>query len=232
MNWYKVTYRQIEPIHLGYKKHGVINETRIFITGQAMWGALTNAYFHLTGEHNKELFENISCFYPRINGVELLPQFKEGEFCLGDMSERAFRQDYVTTLVSTAISPNTLHAKDESLHELDVIVPKNLYWVGYVKCDKEQLEKLKEIRIGGDSRYGLGLMRLESVIQDSYTQSPIKGLITDIPHTQALSNFVKFDNQKFKGKLELLAEFSFKKNSPEITTSDLYISIGSILKEN
>jgi len=41
MNWYKLTFRQIQPIHLGYKKHGVINETRIFITGQTMWGALT-----------------------------------------------------------------------------------------------------------------------------------------------------------------------------------------------
>jgi len=240
MSWHKIIFKQIQPIHLGHKKHGVINETRAFITGQMMWGALTNAYGHLkkwSGEdyenkENKELFENISCFYPIADHVELLPNFKDGEFYLGDCSETKFRQKYVTTLLSTAINPNTLNAKDESLHELDVILPDNLQWVGYIKCEKAKIEAIKEIFIGADSRYGLGLMRREHIEEESYSQNPIKGKMDNATPNEPLTNFVKFDKQAFEGKLELLAEFSFKKNSPEITTSDLYISIGSILKEN
>jgi len=242
MSWHKIFFKQIQPIHLGHKKHGVINETRIFITGQMMWGALTNAYGYLKkwrsedyeNKGNKELFENISCFYPMSNDEVLLPKFKDGEFCLGDMSEKEFRQKYVTTLLSTAINPNTLNAKDESLHELDVILPDSLQWVGYIKCEKAKIEEIKEIFIGADSRYGLGWMTIESIEEESYRQNPIKGKMDNATpnDNEPLTNFVKFDKQTFEGKLELLAEFSFKKNSPEITRSDLYISIGSILKEN
>lgn len=226
--WHKVTLRQIQPIHLGHRKHGVINETRVFITGQMMWGALTNAYFHKTGQYDKELFENIGCFYPIVDNVELLPKFKDGEFYLDEMSEKEFRQKYVTTLLSTAINPNTKNAKDESLHELDVILPNSISWVGYVKCDKEQLEKIKEIYIGGDSRYGLGLMKFEAIEETTdYTQTPIKGKIETSTKGEPLTNFVKFTNQKFEGSLELLAEYDFSENRPKILNSSFYISSGS-----
>jgi len=228
MSWYKIIFRQIQPIHLGHRKHGVINETRVFITGQMMWGALTNAYFHKTGQYDKELFENISCFYPMVDNVVLYPRFEDGAFYLGSCSEKEFRQLYVTTLLSTAINPNTLNAKDESLHEIDVILPNNLDWIGYVNCDKEKLKKLKEIFIGGDSRYGFGLMKLESIEEATdYTQNPIKGKSENFTSTQALTNFVKFTNQKFEGRLELLAEYDFSKNRPKILNSSFYISSGS-----
>ncbi|MBU1669036.1 hypothetical protein KKC13_11510 [bacterium] len=227
MSWYKVTFKQLQPIHLGHRKHRVINETRIFITGQMMWGALTNAYFHQTGDYEATLFENLSCFYPKIRWIEFKPQYKNGEFCLNNVPEAKFRQKYVTTLLSTAINPNTLNAKDESLHELDVILPNNLYWVGYVNCNKEILKELKEIFIGGDSRYGFGLMKLESIEEATdYTQNPIKGKSENFTSNQPLTNFVKFTNQKFEGRLELLAEYDFSKNRPKILNS-FYISSGS-----
>ena len=81
--WYEVTFKQIQPIHIGYRKHGVISETRIFIPGQTMWGALTNAYYKKTGEYDKSLFENISCFYPRIEGSVLYPRYEDGKFFFG-----------------------------------------------------------------------------------------------------------------------------------------------------
>jgi len=239
MSWYKVTFKQIQPIHLGYKKHGVINETRVFITGQMMWGALVNAYGRVKNwnsdeyEQNQTLFENISCFYPMIDNEVLYPKFEEGEFYLGNYSENEFRKNYTTTLLSTAINPNTRNAKDESLHELDVILPNNIYWVGYVQCDKMKLEELKEIYIGGDSRYGLGLIKLEEIIEESYAQNPIKGKIEEYSSLNtSITNFVKFNNQKFEGKLEILAEFDFNKNRPKVVESGLYISVGSKIKGN
>ncbi len=238
MSWYKVTFRQIEPIHIGYRKHGVINETRVFITGQMMWGALVNAYGRVKNwnsdeyEQNQTLFENISCFYPKVDNELLYPKYKDGEFYLGNMSEIEFRQKYVITYLATAINPNSRNAKDESLHELDVILPNSIYWVGYVKCNRTELEELEEIYIGGDSRYGLGLIKLEDIREESYTQNPIRGKIENRSNlSNPITNFVKFDNQKFEGKLEILAKFDFNTNSPKVVESDLYISVGSKIIE-
>ena len=228
--WYEVTFKQVQPIHIGDNKHGVINETKIFIPGQTMWGALTNAYFKKTNIYNKNLFENISCFYPNIDCNVLYPRYEDGEFYLGFCSETEFRKKFTTTLLSTAINPTTLHAQDESLHEIDVILPNEIEWIGYVKAKKEQLEQIKEIYIGGDSRYGLGLMKLIKKQEVSYYQNPVKGIIKEYSPNEPLTNFLEFNNQNFEGKLELLAEFDFSKKLPKVIDAKFYISVGSIIK--
>jgi len=232
--WYKLTFKQLQPINLGYKKHGVINETRIFITGQSMWGALSNAYAK-TELYNETLFEKITCFYPMINEEILYPRYEDGEFYLGYCSEREFRKNFTTTYLSTSINPNSLNAKDESLHELDVILPKDIYWVGYLEIeDKDEIPK--EIYIGSDSKYGLGLMRLESEpIEDNFNYEVIKGKYQNnsYPRNEPLSNFLKFEeNIEFEGELELLAEFDFSKNRPKVKEDSgaFYIRVGSKIR--
>ena len=111
--WYKLIFKQVQSIHIGAGNYGVVNETRVFIPGWTMWGALTKAYGIAHGwknndwgsESNQKIFENISCFYPAFkNGDDfeiLFPQFKNGEFYLGDYSEDEFRAKFVDTFVST-----------------------------------------------------------------------------------------------------------------------------------
>ncbi len=234
--WYKLTFKQIQPIHIGDNKHGVINETKIFIPGQTMWGALTNAYFQKTNNYNKNLFENVSCFYSQIKNKDnvLTPQYKNGEFYLDELSEIEFRQKFTTTLLSTAINPTTLNAQDKSFHEIDVILPKDdIKWVGYLKVNEDiinELLKIKSFYIGGDSRYGLGLVELINTKEENYNQEPIKGKINKYtPNEPFLTNFLEFNNQKFEGKLELLAEFDFTQNTPKIIEAKYYITPGSII---
>ena len=149
--WYKLIFRQVQPIHIGSGSYGVINETRIFIPGWTMWGALTKAH-NLENEKdlsdNQELFKNISCFYPAFKNSNdfdiLFPKFEDGEFCLGEYTEDKFRAKFVDTFMSTAIDSFSNTALDDSLHELNVILPgakadfveddkeKQLYWVGVV----------------------------------------------------------------------------------------------------
>ena len=226
--WYEVTFKQVQPIHIGDNKHGVINETKIFIPGQTMWGALTNAYFKKTNVYDKNLFENISCFYPKIDCNVLYPRYEGGEFYLGFCSETEFRQKYTTTLLSTAINPTTLHAQDESLHEIDVILPNEIEWVGYVRTKKEQLERIKEIYIGGDSRYGLGLMTMVNIREDeNYMYNPQKGISRKYKKNEPLTNFVEFENQNFIGELKLIAEFDFTMTPPTISQVKFVINVGS-----
>jgi len=44
MKWYRLVFKQEQPIHIGALKWGVINETEIFIPGWTMWGALTSQF--------------------------------------------------------------------------------------------------------------------------------------------------------------------------------------------
>lgn len=247
--WYKLVFKQIEPIHIGYKKHGVVNETRIFIPGQTMWGALSNAYgiYHnwtkddYNKSENKKIFENVSCFYPKIKNKVLYPFYKKGEIHLAVKkennsylticSETKFRNKCTTTLLSTAINPITLNAKDDSLHEIDVILPNNLEWEGYLKVSEEiknELLRIKRFYIGGDSRYGFGLIELIDVQEENYNQEPKKGIVKKYPNdNEPLTNYVEFNNQKFEGTLEILAEFDFTKNRPKVENAKWYITPGS-----
>ncbi|HHW58077.1 MAG TPA: hypothetical protein GXX15_10565 [Clostridia bacterium] len=97
MIWYKLIFKQSQPIHIGSVEWGVINETEVFVPGWTMWGALTNQFLKRIGyseiERAKKLFEKITNFYPAIeqkieNSLErkstvlqeLFPQYKKGDF--------------------------------------------------------------------------------------------------------------------------------------------------------
>ena len=187
--WFKLIFKQNQPIHIGMGNYGVINETRIFIPGWTMWGALTKAYGLKKGwkgndwnkENNKKLFSQISCFYPSFDEKNTLkPNYQKGEFYLGDIPESQFRLYFVDTLLKTAIVPISRMAKDESLHETDFILPKpkaefkgelnsfkdSLYWIGVAHLDdkcKAFCQKGLKIHIGGDAKYGLGELELKEI---------------------------------------------------------------------
>lgn len=44
MKWYKLVFKQNQPIHIGSTKWGIVNKTEIFIPGWTMWGALTKTF--------------------------------------------------------------------------------------------------------------------------------------------------------------------------------------------
>ena len=224
--WYKLIFEQVQPIHMGSGSYGVINETRVFIPGWTMWGALTKAYGinnkwnkkDWENEKNQNLFENISCFYPAFKNKDnfeiLFPQFKNGEFYLGDYSEDEFRAKFVDTFMSTAIHPLTNTALDESLHELNVILTsakadfiefekeKQLYWVGIVEIN-DGGKIPDEIYIGGDVKYGLGkmvLLKKEKLDNEGKNKWFIQNEII-INYLPAKKNL-----EKTEGKVELLVD--------------------------
>ncbi|MDE4543262.1 hypothetical protein [Thermoanaerobacterium sp. R66] len=188
MKWYELIFKQIQPIHIGSIKWGVINETEIFIPGWTMWGALTNQYLRAKRfneiDKAKRIFEHITNFYPCIkyerdeclNKEPLFPKYKEGNFYIGDYFEDEFKFDFVDTIVSTAIEPLSRKAKDESIHEFEFILPvskqnrdkpKQLYWIGLVGLEDDMIDNIKsffksslKIYIGGDAKYGFGELKL------------------------------------------------------------------------
>jgi len=218
--WFKLAFEQLQPLHIGIGSYGVINETRIFIPGWTMWGALTKAYNITKNEplsENQDLFEEISCFWPcfdRKGNNPLLPDFKNGEFYLRDYSESKFRAMFTDTFVSTAILPASRMAKDESLHEIDVILPgakkdfnpqekeKLIYWVGILNIEEnfknEFFQKGLKVIVGGDSRYGLGLMELVDIDEVNKDSEIFKNL----KH----ASYCPVNNSGIENQIELVVE--------------------------
>ncbi len=243
--WHKLVFRQIQPIHIGKGSYGVVNETRIFIPGWTMWGALTKAYNLKNGgdlSKNQNLFENISCFYPSFddNGKDeniLFPKFDKGEFYLGNYSEDKFRAKFVDTFISTAINPGTNTASDESLHELNIILPKvkrdyrknekeeQIYWVGVIELEDNR-EIPDEIYIGGDVRYGFGkLMLINS--KSELTEDEIK-------NWKQKGGYIPVGTHDNNAKIELLVEIEKSWEKAELRVKPrnkrFYYILGSKVK--
>jgi len=250
MNWYKLVFKQNQPIHIGSGSWGVINQTYIFIPGWTIWGALTKAYnIHNKKplSENQQLFETITCFYPSFNengDNPLFPDYKNGVFHLGDYPEHQFRYEFTDTFLSTAIRPESRSAKDESLHEIEILLPqskienKQLHWVGLLGIKEDQIQNidnfLKEtkIYIGGDTRYGLGELELVKK-EDGKSYLETWEINGEINENKPLKNFLEFSNDiNFEGELILLGEFDFLKNKPELKEAKYFITTGSSIKKN
>lgn len=256
MSWYKLIFKQNQPIHVGSSKWGVVKETEIFIPGRTMWGALTNMYALKYGKNPDEIktyFEQISNFFPSFDEENILmPHYKDGEFYLGDFSEEKFRFYFVDTMLHTAIVPINRSAKDESLYELDFILPKSkqkiekiiqgsLYWIGIINTEPPKnpdcpiteflCEGLK-IYLGADCRYGYGELELVKIdpVQESLEEFFLENGEIKIKKDKPLPYFIDLKSlnvKKFEGEIRLIAEFDFSKNIPECKFCLFCLNAGS-----
>jgi hypothetical protein len=266
MPWKKLIFKQNQPIHVGFGKWGVVKETAIFIPGQTMWGALTNFYaqefLHLDNtniENAGSFFEKISNFFPSFDGKKILePHYQNGEFHLGEFSEREFRAYFVDTFVQTAIEPLSRKAKDESLHEIDFILQKpkkefqalkklkdlneNLYWIGIIFLDAKKIRILNEflkrglkIYIGSDVRYGLGELELVKIVDLTEEDKEfwwIQNEKIEIKSNLPSPYFLELRNNiTFEGEYLLIPEFDFTENTPKIKNAKFYSHVGSKLQK-
>lgn len=242
--WYKIQLKQLSSIHIGKKNYGVLAETRLFIPGWTIWGALVNSYGRLNGgsidafNEGKELFENITCFYIIRNTKKVMfPEFYNGKLYLGNMPEEEFRSKFTYTFTSTAIEPDCIAARDASLHEIEIILPKakksteNIYWVGLVGIEnsKEEifnrfLNKIVELPVGGDTSYGFGKMEIDN---KEYYLANEKDLMDwgltskgklNISIGNSSRNYIQLSNtyKLKKGKLEFIVQYDFSDDIPFI----------------
>lgn len=179
--WYEITLKPLQPLHIGSGNYGVVNPTWIYIPGWTIWGALTAAYGIKNGwnkntlsDQQKELFEQVSNFYPVIDGKTLFPNYKKGVFCLGNYTEKEFRYYATDTFISTGINPSTQTAQDKMLHEIEYILTtlkekkSKIFWRGILFIDLNQhfsdfLKRGQIIAVGGEKNKGFGMMRIDMI---------------------------------------------------------------------
>ncbi len=179
MAWtmYRVTLRLLSPLHVGHFKQGNVQRARPYITGRALWGALTarltrdnpslgSNYQNVGEQVNQQLA--FSYFFPSTEDdkVTLFPWDNPDEF--------AWR--YLHAYASTALDYSRNAALEGSLHETEYIAPvtregEPVYLVGFIfeksGCSLEWQNALKFLPLGGERTYGWGRLRLEGEPQSS-----------------------------------------------------------------
>ncbi|HBT38890.1 MAG: hypothetical protein H5T93_02710 [Pseudothermotoga sp.] len=147
MSWkcYSTIFKAESSVHIGYRQIGILKTTRYYITGRAMWGAitanLTRALFDNPGPEDYQYVgnfvrENIrtSYFYPAVktssenlsnykaNGYSVfLPEYTDEGLKFGNKSREWFEKTFVDSFVSTALSAESRTAEEGSLHEVEYI---------------------------------------------------------------------------------------------------------------
>jgi len=211
---YQLKFKAESPIFVGSTKIGIIQQTKRYIPGKTLWGAITaNVTRELIDagvKYSSVLYGDIgkciedcvktTYFYPTTDSNDvLIPRFTEnglkyGQKSKNELSENAFEFTFIKSFVSTATVGDRGAAKDESLHETEYIVNKiksgdrceQVYWTGYMfirscendrytlnnhvdfgkiglECGKHSvklIDALKQLYVGGDSRYGFGKLSL------------------------------------------------------------------------
>lgn len=181
MRWqvYSLVFRLRSPLHVGESKVGNLQRTRPYVTGRALWGALTmrltrmafhgkgpainsNDYQHIGERLHQTL--GFTYFYPalRTNGdFQVVWPWED---------EDNFRRRFLSSYASTALSYPQQAAAEATLHEVEFISPTALdngepvYLVGYFfekdGCDLEWEEACRELQLGGERGYGFGRVEL------------------------------------------------------------------------
>jgi len=199
MQWkcYKLIYKTISPIHIGYHTLGFIQRTRTYIPGKNIWAVITERLTRRLWPdvQNKERpYENIgrevansilpTYFYPAIEEMKLLfPSASSSHLGIPASIEPLL----MCSFGETAIDPSKLGAEEGSLHETEYIVNKidgkDVYFIGYLFlkegarinakgigwAEGEIVLKdlVKEIQVGGNRRYGFGRLSLKDCSEES-----------------------------------------------------------------
>lgn len=177
MAWkmYRVTFRLLAPLYVGWFKQGNVQRTRPYVTGKTLWGALTARLTREGGTGNyqqigQEVSQRLafSYFYPsnKSDCVMLWPWEKPDEFAWL----------YLNTYVSTALNYEQNSAEEGSLHETEYIAPytregEPVYLIGYIfeqqECSLKWKDVLSRLQLGGERTYGWGRVQVQDDPQEA-----------------------------------------------------------------
>jgi hypothetical protein len=180
MTWkaYQVAFRLLSPLHSGWRKLGNLQQTRPYVTGRSLWGALTA---RLTRERGSSDYEGIgklvddqlafTYFYPSAqpHQVDLWPWLDTWD---------EFAWTFLGSYASTALTDGH-YAEAGSLHETEFIAPyvrhensEGVYLIGYIfereHCSLGDWQgALNKLQFGGERSYGWGRVRIEGIREHS-----------------------------------------------------------------
>ena len=201
MGWtmYTAIYELRSPLHIGYHKIGNVQRTRYYIPARNLWGAVTEALtrrgFSTAGAPQGD-YQQIgewvkthcafSYWFIQENGQLLYPNYDEGKLKYGYLTVADFERRYLDAHVTTALDPSTTSAEEGSLHEVEFIAAYNQDGMqtrvgGWVFLDETAQAALdwrgwlSDLQVGGERRYGFGMLRLIEMEPATESQIDLTG---------------------------------------------------------
>jgi hypothetical protein len=215
-------------LHIGWRKVGNVQQTRLYVTGRNLWGALA-ARLAASGDYDKvgpTVKKHFCATY-------LWPAFDEsGDVTPNEDYLRRIAARCIASYASTAIDASSGAADEGSLHETEFISPRTtdtgdpVYLTGYCFTDTG-LEStlpgwrsaLGAVRLGGERKYGWGvveLLHLQGISSDKVfgvsvaldgTRPILRGIQTLPAHGLALpaeEDGIRYRPVSARGDIEVL----------------------------
>jgi hypothetical protein len=149
MSWqaHRLVFRLESPLHIGWRKPGNLMQTRYYVPGRVLWGAVTanltqwlgRSDYHQTGKWVRDHLRFGYFFLAEEPSTPLYPvQGKTGiVYGINEMPEAEFERRFLSSLASTAIAAEAFAGQEGSLHEVEFIIPtldtgKGVYLVGHL----------------------------------------------------------------------------------------------------
>jgi hypothetical protein len=217
---HQVVFELLSPLHIGYRRIGTLAETRRYVPGRAIWGALTARITRDAGSQNyasvgRRVQEELAWTY-------LFVSTTPGQVPLWPWNgnEHEFEWLHLGSLASTALEDG--HGAEEgALHEVEYIAPhtrsgERAYLTGYLferaGSALDWRDALNRLQIGGERSYGGGRVRPFSLAP---AQGPLFGIypahtdserpILQVPGGQALTaHALASDTGEYHGAVEPL----------------------------
>ncbi len=177
MAWriHRVVFRMRSPLHIGCGTVGNLQRTRPYITGRALWGALTMRLTRDAADgrgpatdsrdyacYGKEVHRSLAYTY----GYVATRSGKTYHVAWPWLDESRFRRRFLSSYGATALSYPQQSAATGMLHEVEFISPRALdtgesvFLVNYVMeregCRLAWKEACKRLQVGGERGYGWG----------------------------------------------------------------------------
>jgi hypothetical protein len=180
MRWqvYRVVFRLRSKLHIGCGRVGNLQRTRLYITGRALWGALTmrltrdaagsgpaidSREYQRVGEELHR-FIGYTYFYAATKAVESY------QVAWPWPDDGLFRRRFLGSYSATGLSYPEQAAATGMLHEVEFIAPRTLdtgesvFLVGYVfeneGCRLDWKKACNKLQLGGERGYGWGDLEL------------------------------------------------------------------------
>ena len=139
MTWahYRLTFRLLSPLHVGYRRTGNLMQTRPYVPGRLLWAALTARLTRGAGQgDDPEAYQRL--------GHAVQEHFRFGYLWPGLGEKDADKKIYVPpkrpyfpwehkedfdylllgSVMSTALDPHQTTAHEGSLHEVEYLAPR------------------------------------------------------------------------------------------------------------
>lgn len=184
MNWstYRLLLRLRAPMHIGWHKIGNLQRTRPYVTGRALWGALTHRLgrdrYRQTNSPDVTIFEEVgeqvhatlatTYFYPALQINDTYQVQWPWE------QPESFALRFLRSYASTALIYPQQAAAEGSLHEVEYLSPHTVerqtlpvYLWGYFfvapDAPADWQNALSHLQFGGERGYGWGAVELVDV---------------------------------------------------------------------